>query len=432
VRLRWLPALLLLASAAGAEVYSWVDERGITHITDDPGRVPADGGAGSGQGDALRDLWDSPIDPAAPPVVSGSSSRSDERARRVLQGAVADLARGENARAVAALKSLLREDPGRAEPHWYLARVDRERGRYESAEIHLRAFLAAAGDDLEPQRAEAQRRLAELEDEHRLADPQRGHRPARWASADHAHFRVRYDAELGEASADYAQRVTGYLEEARRDAAGRLGVVPAEPMGVVLYGKAAYLRAHRHRFSFQTVGFFDGRIHVVSAAHPAGELRALLYHEYTHAVFREQTGGDQPFWLNEGLAELAERASQGQEGMTRSERVALKGRIDAERWIPLRRLAPSFSGLDDEDARAAYLEAVAAALWVQGRTTPDARRQLLELLGQGLGDDEALRRVLSLDTEGLDSALQSEILAEFPRTQAKVPPARRPTLESAS
>ena len=66
------------------------------------------------------------------------------------------------------------------------------------------------------------------------------------------------------------ERDARYLEEAREAVGERLGAVPAEPMGVVLYGKAAYLRAHRHRFSFQTVGFYDGRIHVVSAAHPAG------------------------------------------------------------------------------------------------------------------------------------------------------------------
>ncbi|MCH7522799.1 MAG: rod shape-determining protein MreB [Chloroflexi bacterium] len=135
-------------------------------------------------------------------------------------------------------------------------------------------------------------------------------------------------------------------------------------MGVVFYGKAAYLKAHRHRFSFQTVGFFDGQIHVVSAAHPAGELRALLFHEYSHAVYREQTGGDRPYWLNEGLAEISERESLRRKGLTRSERRVLRDVIDAGKWIPLRRLAPNFSGLDDEGARAAYLveEPMAAAI----------------------------------------------------------------------
>jgi hypothetical protein len=185
---------------------------------------------------------------------------------------------------------------------------------------------------------------------------------------------------------------------------------------VVFYGKAAYLQAHRHRFSFQTVGFFDGRIHVVSAGHPSGELRALLFHEYTHAVFRERTGGDRPYWLNEGLAEIAERGSHARTGLTRSELVSLRGRIDEGRWLPLRRLAPSFSGLDDADARAAYLEAMAAAYWIEARTDRAQRARLLARLGAGASDDEALREVLGLDTDAIDAGVRERVLREFPNT----------------
>jgi hypothetical protein len=164
------------------------------------------------------------------------------------------------------------------------------------------------------------------------------------------------------------------------------------------------------------VGFFDGRIHVVSAAHPADELRSLLYHEYVHAVFRQETGGDRPYWWNEGLAELAERASRGQPGLTRSERSTLRRRIDARDWIPLRRLAPSFSGLDDDDARAAYLEAAAAALWIEGLTTKEERGLVLDRMGQGQGDDAAFSSVLHMDTEQIDAAVRAWILEEFPTT----------------
>jgi hypothetical protein len=181
----------------------------------------------------------------------------------------------------------------------------------------------------------------------------------------------------------------------------------------VLYGRGAYDRAHASRFSFRTVGFFDGRMHVVSAAHPAGELRALLFHEYVHAVFRERTGGDRPYWLNEGLAELSERASRSQPSLTRSERSLLHRRSVAREWLPLRRLAPSFSGLDDDDARAAYLEAAAAAAWIEARTDRAARGRLLTLLGEGRSDDESLRSVLKLDTDAIDADLQREIASEF-------------------
>jgi tetratricopeptide (TPR) repeat protein len=417
---RLLLCALLLASTAAAEPWVWVDEHGVTHIVDDPAAVPAAARDGAGQGrEALRGLWDDvrgPLDAAPSP----SAGRSEERTLRLIRGAVSDLERGETARAQVALESVLREQPAQAEAHWYLALLDRQRGRYDSAQAHLEAFLASAGDSLEPWRDSARRRLAALEDERRLATPSPGAR-LDFVDLSTPNFRVNYDVALGRASPDYARTVLGYLEEARAATELRLGALPREAMGVVLYGKAAYLQAHRHRFSFQTVGFFDGRIHVVSAAHPAGELRALLFHEYTHAVFRERTGGDQPYWLNEGLAEIAERSSHARGGLTRSELVALRGRIDEGRWLPLRRLAPSFSGLDDEDARAAYLEAMAAAYWIEARSTREQRARLLARLGEGARDDDALHETVGLDTDAVDAAVREHVLREFPQRAAGQP-----------
>src|SRR5262249_24950026 len=92
--------------------------------------------------------------------------------------------------------------------------------------------------------------------------------------------------------------------------------------------------------------------------------------------------------------ELCERAARGQEGLTRSERSALSQRIDAGTWIPLRRIAPSFSGLGDEDARIAYLEAAAAAHWIDSRTQSADPGRILAALraGPGAGARPAARR----------------------------------------
>ncbi|MCH8889860.1 MAG: hypothetical protein IH827_02085, partial [Myxococcales bacterium] len=258
----------------------------------------------------------------------------------------------------------------------------------------------------------------------RLADPNGARATGPWQELSSAHFLVHYDPELEQASPNYAQTVLRYLEEARSTVSTHLGAVPDESMGVVFYGKAAYLKAHRHRFSFQTVGFFDGQIHVVSAAHPAGELRALLFHEYSHAVYREQTGGDRPYWLNEGLAEISERESLRRKGLTRSERRALRDVIDTGKWIPLRRLAPSFSGFDDESARAAYLESTAAALWISEQTDRAQRARLLGMLGTGIDADQAFLVILEVDTDGVDRAVREAILAEFPSEAATEAPHR--------
>jgi tetratricopeptide (TPR) repeat protein len=402
---------MLLAPAGVAETFIWVDEAGVTQITNNSERVPPSVRERAHDPEALGSLWDGPMGRATPPA-NAAPDREEERTRRALRSAVDDLQRGENARAAAVLRSILREQPGRPEPHWYLAQLDRYRGRYDSAAQHLEAFLATAGDELEPWRATARARLAALADERRLERPPSGERGA-WQALASPNFRVELDPDLGRAAPDYANTVLRYLEEARASVAERLGAQPDEPMGVVFYGRGAYDQAHRDRFSFRTVGFFDGRIHVVSAAHPAAELRSLLFHEYTHAVFRERTGGDQPYWLNEGLAELSERESRGQPGLTRSERVQLKRRIDAGEWIALRRLAPSFGGLEDDDARIAYLESTAAADWLGARTDRALRGRLIEQLGAGASIDEALVELLHMDTSAVDAAVREWIGSEF-------------------
>jgi hypothetical protein len=407
----WTLLLTLFALPGAAESFVWVDEAGVTHITNDPERVPEPVRSRAHDAEALRSIWDGPVDRRSPPA-SAKPDLVEDRTRRALRGAVDDLQRGENARAAAVLRSILREQPGRPEPHWYLAQLDRYRGRYASAASHLEAFLATAGDELEPWRATARARLAALADERQLERAPSGERGA-WPELSSPNFRVEHDPDLGRAAPNYASTVLRYLEEARASVAHRLGAEPEEPMGVVFYGRGSYDQAHRDRFSFRTVGFFDGRIHVVSAAHPAAELRSLLFHEYTHAVFRERTGGDQPYWLNEGLAELSERESRGQPGLTRSERVQLKRRIDAGEWISLRRLAPSFGGLADDDARIAYLESTAAADWLGARTDRALRGRLIERLGAGVSIDQALLELLQMDTSAVDAAVREWIGSEF-------------------
>ena len=225
---------------------------------------------------------------------------------------------------------------------------------------------------------------------------------------------MQVDARLGEVSGDYATEVLGFLREARLEVSRSIGVEPLEPLGVVLYGRAAYVRAHAHRFSFQTIGFFDGRIHVASPAHPTDTLRGILFHEYTHAVFREVTGGDRPYWLNEGLAERIERLSRGLAVSTRTERAAMRANIETGAWIPLSSISRSFAGLTDERARDAYLQSVVTVGFIHSRTQVEDRRRMLQLIGEGFSVDQALHDVMGMDTAELDLAVQTELRGEFP------------------
>ncbi len=429
--------LLALAGPAAAKTYVWIDDDGITHVTDDLSAVPPESrGRLVPEGEARSQLWEDGFAGPPPPETHDGTHSDADRARRLVQGALGDLRRGETTRAAAALEAALRLAPATAEAHWYLALLAQQRGHFGAAETHLRDFLATAGEELAPWRASAERRLAGLSDEQRLATPRPGGAQLELFEKAYGHFRLELDPALMRSDPDYLETVLRYLEEARVFGLAQLGVEPAEATGIVLYGKAAYLQAHRHRFSFQTVGFFDGRIHVVSAAHPAGELRALLFHEFTHALFRERTGSDRPYWLNEGLAELAGRAARSQPGLSRSERERLRSAIDDDRWVPLAKLSAGFAGLSDAAARAAYLQSTAAAAWIVAHTDAPQRAELLRRLGAARNDDgapaatapsgertsrdparaedEALRAVLGRDTAGIDSAVRQEILREFP------------------
>lgn len=415
--------LMLPISAARGEIRFWVDDQGVTHFSNDGASGPDDAQpVDSGGLEPIQSAWRDGL--TGPPLRAelGDSSSTEDRVRRLLRGAFADLERGELARADSTLRGVLRLEPQSPEAHWYLAVLARARGRFARAERHLRAFLDGAGPEFETWRRSAVLRLSAIADERTLADPEKLGGPLSLQLVRDEHFRVQVDARLGEVSGDYATRVLGFLGEARSQVSTSIGVEPLEPLGVVLYGRAAYVRAHAHRFSFQTIGFFDGRIHVASPAHPTESLRGVLFHEYTHAVFREVTGGDRPYWLNEGLAERIERESRGLANSTRRERAAMRANIETDSWIPLDSIARSFAGLSDQRARDAYLQSVITVGYIHSRTNVEQRSRMLKMIGDGFSADQALYEVLGVDTAGLDLAVQEEIRREFPEWTL---PARR-------
>lgn len=78
-----------------AESFIWVDDAGMTHLTDDPNRVPTEQLNPKRDGvDALRGLWRDNILGATTSTPPGASGSDVDRAMRLLRGAVADMRRG--------------------------------------------------------------------------------------------------------------------------------------------------------------------------------------------------------------------------------------------------------------------------------------------------------------------------------------------------
>lgn len=239
----------------------------------------------------------------------------------------------------------------------------------------------------------------------------------KWQTVEAEHFVVHYDASLEQLTPDYVAQVLAALEAARQDLKTLFGVEYTKPLSVFLYREDAYRHEVEDRFGFATIAFYDGAMRL-RAPHIAGmELYALLHHEYFHAVFREQTGGDQPFWLNEGLAELFERRALQRPGLTDAELQELTEALRAERWLPLSRLERNFVGLHEEEIRLAYLESTAAALWVHEHLAPESLTKCFEALAlakqRNAVLDSGLRAALGVDSSEIDRALRDIFFASF-------------------
>lgn len=402
-----LTVLACLALLPGV-VSVWLDRDGRALLTDRD--RSAHEGLQPMRPDALAREWrgrwlGEPLEPAA-----GASSSEGDRYARELDGALDDVRRGELKSGLRTLRRLAAREPGRPEAPWYLARIERARGRLLPAQEALDAALTVAGAMPPAWRGEAERLREDIERELAHASAHGSGGEAR-DSSDSAHFRVSYDHHF--AGRDYGAGVLEILEQLRGQLADSLGRGLDRALEVRVYTRAQYLDAYQHRFGFATVGFYDGAIHVVSARQPRGELIALLAHEYTHAVFQEVLGGHEPFFLNEGIAEREEERVRGRDRLTRGEWRQLLDAIRDQSFVPLAELVEGFAGLQGERALLAYLESRAAVELLCERH-PRAVPRWLDAIAAGAPWEQALVQVSGWNTEGLERALRRETESRFP------------------
>lgn len=238
-----------------------------------------------------------------------------------------------------------------------------------------------------------------------------------WKSIATERFTVHYDANFEAMTPEYVTQVLAALEAARQNLKTLFGVEYTKSLSVFLYREDAYRHEVEDRFGFATIAFYDGAMRLRAPRTAGAELYALLHHEYFHAVFREQTGGDQPFWLNEGLAELFERRVLQRPGLTDAELREIAEALRAERWISLVRLEHNFVSLQAEEIRLAYLESTAAALWVHEHLAPESLAKCLEALAlakqRSASHDAGLRAALGVDSIEIDRALRDAFFANF-------------------
>jgi hypothetical protein len=108
------------------------------------------------------------------------------------------------------------------------------------------------------------------------------------------------------------------------------------------------------------------------------QLRALLFHEYTHVLVRFLGRGRAPIWLNEGLAELA-----GQRQFVPSPR-------GYSQSLPPAALERPFTELPNELVPVAYAQSRARVARLAELCGSPAIGELLRHLGNGLAWEGAI------------------------------------------
>jgi len=197
---------------------------------------------------------------------------------------------------------------------------------------------------------------------------------------------------VGEVREEIGREILQLLERAYEEVGYNLNHFPRQEVEVVIYSDADFQRIMG--LPGWVHGAFDergGRIRIpVRGIKEATDLRGLLYHEYTHVVVREVTGGRIPTWLNEGLAQIEQRTPM--DGAVESVRqLAARGKLPS-----LQNLKDPFVGLTGPEASVVYAVSYAATKYLVERWGLWDIQRLLRRLGEGVSFDVALKETTRL------------------------------------
>ncbi len=228
------------------------------------------------------------------------------------------------------------------------------------------------------------------------------------------YFRIRYfnqKRDFGE-RAEYEGRVQGALEESRQNVQRLLGVAREKPCDVILYSREEFRLHHGPQAAQAIAGFYGGdAIRMNDSAEITPQNRAVLVHEYVHAVMDEVVnfrGSALPVWMHEGTAELIEWQYLGGDGPPRNYAVRLQQLALANQLPSLTQLNQGpLVGMSNPGLMYA-LSAVAVKQLVSRRGMP-ALVEFMRDCGNGTPFAQALENHYGLTMERLDEELASSL-----------------------
>ncbi len=213
-------------------------------------------------------------------------------------------------------------------------------------------------------------------------------------------FSVKYE---GRERIEAGRIVLRLLEDAYGDIGREISFFPDREVGVILYTDRQF-REVTDAPDWSS-GIYDGRIRIpiggIERETPG--LRAVLYHEYTHAVVHAITPRA-PVWLNEGLAQHFEGREIGGR-----QRELLRRMLRQNALPPLSALEGSFLSYGGGQAGQAYLVSLSAVRYMIDRYGMHRVRRVLDALAAGEDASRALGTGLMASAEEFERGWRSSL-----------------------
>jgi tetratricopeptide (TPR) repeat protein len=214
------------------------------------------------------------------------------------------------------------------------------------------------------------------------------------------HFLIRYDGQVNE---QIGRIMATALEEEHLELSRALRFTPRAPVKVTLYTNQEFRDVTTA--PAWASGLNDGeiKIPVEGVTEMTPKLRRVLRHELTHSFVNAMTSGNCPSWFHEGLAQLHE-GSYRIDPYPRLKEAAAQGEV-----LPLWSLEGPLLNYSKEKALLAYSEALAATEYLEARKGRKALLHILELLGERHTMNDALKKVIGLDYQELQTAWEADL-----------------------
>ncbi|GFO70290.1 lipoprotein [Geomonas limicola] len=199
-------------------------------------------------------------------------------------------------------------------------------------------------------------------------------------------FDITFDAEL---PPGLSAEVLDALETAYNSVGTDLGLFPTARIPVLLYTKQEYSSVTNG--PDWSGGLYDGKIRLPlgGVSNMTPQLRGVLFHEFTHVLVAEITGGNVPTWLNEGLAQIEEFKEYG------AAMAAQGAPLAKEKLLSMRSLSGSFVGLDRESAGLAYRQSYSLTSFMVQRYGWYAMQNVLKNLKDRVKIEVAVSKALA-------------------------------------